>query len=127
MSKALVQIAVLREQAAAIGPILGPDELQRLWNLLSKATGLPACRELNQARRTAANNLLKQHPEREYWIQVLRRIGLSPFCRGQNDRGWQANIDWVLRRSTHLRVLEGRYDGKRASAQGGWGSNDVDG
>ncbi len=41
---------------------------------------------------------------------VLDRIAVSQFCNGQNDRGWRADVDWLLRPDTATKVLEGKYD-----------------
>ncbi len=71
------------------------------------------CLGLNDARQSSTKRLLQEHPERTYWMTVLRHIGLSPFCRGHNPRGWTANFDFLIRRTTHLKVLEGRYDHQR--------------
>ena len=101
----------LRHRAARVPLLLAPDDLLELWNVLAAATGLSRAIGLNDARRVKALARLKEHPDRAYWIQVFRKIGLSPFCRGENDRGWTANIDFILTRSAALRALEGRYDG----------------
>jgi len=33
-----------------------------------------------------------------------------PFCQGDNDRGWKANIDWFLKPDTLPKILEGFYE-----------------
>ena len=39
---------------------------------------------------------------------ALRAIGNSPFLKGQNDRGWTADLDWFLKPDS-LHILEGKY------------------
>jgi hypothetical protein len=41
----------------------------------------------------------------------------TPFVRGEGDRGWKADFDWLITNDRSvIRVLEGRYDsGARAS------------
>lgn len=47
----------------------------------------------------------------------MDRIHQSPFCCGQNDRGWVATFDWFLNPENILKVEEGKYDNrKRVSA-----------
>lgn len=40
---------------------------------------------------------------------ALDAIEASPFCRGDNDRGWKADVDWLLRPDTVVRLCEGKY------------------
>ena len=41
---------------------------------------------------------------------MVKRIAGSAFCLGSSQSGWRADFDWFLKPSTHLRVMEGRYD-----------------
>jgi hypothetical protein len=41
---------------------------------------------------------------------ALNRVAKSSFCRGQNERGWKADIDWFLKPDTLTKILEGKYD-----------------
>jgi hypothetical protein len=50
------------------------------------------------------------------WRLILGRINASPFCLGQNDRGWKADVEFFLRPDTATKVLEGKYDAKAGSA-----------
>lgn len=104
----------------AARPPFGPTELQRDWNEVTSADGLRTCRELSKARRVAATARIRDHPDEPYWAGVILRIAKSDFCRGENDRGWKADFDFLVRRDTHLKVLEGKYDnaGSRLSAPG---------
>ena len=35
---------------------------------------------------------------------------ITPFCRGENDRGWKVDFDWLVANDTHYqKVLEGKY------------------
>ena len=85
-------------------------ELAEMWNQTAEQAHLPTCNELNMKRRVATLARLHEHPTRAYWQDIIRRIATSPFCLGENDRGWRANFEWLVRPDTHLRVLEGRYE-----------------
>lgn len=50
---------------------------------------------------------------------VLTRMNASSFCRGDNDRGWTADVDFLLRPDTATRVLEGKYDDRKQNAPQG--------
>jgi hypothetical protein len=44
------------------------------------------------------------------WRTALERLKASAFARGQNARGWVADIDFFLRTSTVAKIMEGRYE-----------------
>jgi len=92
-----------------------PTPVQAFVDLWHNETLPPIgrCRELTKARRTAIKARLRDRPLEE-WRLVFRRINASAFCRGDNDRGWRACIDWVLRPDTAAKVLEGTYDSRAA-------------
>lgn len=92
------------------GESFPPAALVELWNAIAVPAGLHACLELTPERATAATRLLKKHPDREFWRKVIERLAKASFCRGSNERGWIAGIDFLLRRSTITRALEGAYD-----------------
>lgn len=93
---------LLSESAAA------SSSLQSLWN--SEAhPDLPRWRESSPDRRRVEKARLKERPLPE-WRLVVQRINASAFCRGQNDRGWKATPDWLLKAGTAAKVLEGKYD-----------------
>jgi len=42
---------------------------------------------------------------------VIEKVTSSPFCCGQNGRGWRATLWWLTANADNaLKVLEGRYD-----------------
>lgn len=98
------------------GPGDLPDALMSAWNHLTEPP-IPQCREVTRARRVHAKARLseRQMPD---WHQIISRIQSSGFCRGENDRGWVATFDWLLKPDTAVKVLEGKYD-DRAKHHGG--------
>lgn len=89
-----------------------PADLREAWNTLTSEP-IPQCRELTDARKRSAQARLKERVFEE-WRAVIGRINTSPFCRGINDRGWLATFDWLLKPDTATKVLEGKYDGRKA-------------
>lgn len=46
------------------------------------------------------------------WREVFASCASTPFLRGENDRGWRADFDWIIENNEHAaRVLEGKYQG----------------
>jgi len=88
-----------------------PDDLLNAWN--THCGDLPKATKLSGQRERAARSRLKENPSMEYWLEIIRRITASPFCTGDNDRGWRADIDWLLKPETNIRVAEGKYDDRK--------------
>lgn len=47
---------------------------------------------------------------REHYVEAIRKIGLSSWHKGCNDRNWRANIDWFLRPNSVARLMEKRFE-----------------
>jgi len=52
------------------------------------------------------------------WVEVVQRLSRSNFCTGQNDRGWRADFDFLLKADTATKTLEGRYDNREGLKNG---------
>ena len=52
--------------------------------------------------------------------EILREVLASDFLCGANDRGFTADLEWLLRPENFLKTIEGRYD-RRASGGNGNG------
>lgn len=87
------------------------DELAESWN--AHCGSLPKVQRLTGKRATAAKARLKDNPNLEYWHSVVERMAASPFCQGNNNTGWRASFDFLLKPDTHIKVMEGKYDGQR--------------
>lgn len=44
------------------------------------------------------------------WTAYCQAIRASPFCCGDNERGWRADFDWALKPKTIQGVQEGKYE-----------------
>lgn len=44
-------------------------------------------------------------------VELFDKMQASPFLKGENQRGWKANFDWLFENSNNwVKVYEGRYD-----------------
>lgn len=91
-----------------------PPPLETFWN--TRSGNLPKIREVTAKRQRKWRALWREKPDEAYWASVIDRVSASAFCNGQNDRGWRADIDFFLQPDTHVKVLEGKYDGKQLAA-----------
>ncbi|GFO60955.1 hypothetical protein GMST_32800 [Geomonas silvestris] len=89
-----------------------PSALADLWNQIVKE---PRVMKVTKAREGKIRGRLKER-DLGGWAEVFRIIARAPFLRGENDRGWRADFDWVIANDNNaVKVLEGRYTGKDAS------------
>jgi len=73
---------------------------------------LPKVRALTDKRRKAIQNILKKHAEEEV-VECFKIANESSFLTGDNDRGWKADLDFLLREDKFVNILEGKYGGKK--------------
>ena len=86
------------------------------WNELAGRMGLPKAKTLDRARRAAITARLADGGA-EAWAEALTAVERAPFCRGDNDRGFRADLDFVCQPKSWRRLREGFYAAKRAVAQ----------
>lgn len=79
------------------------------WAAICQPVGLPVPRKITKARRAAIAARLRDE-KLAGWEAACRRVADSPFCRGENDRGWKADIDFLATESKFNAVMEGKYD-----------------
>jgi uncharacterized protein YdaU (DUF1376 family) len=79
------------------------------WNRIAGPCGLPRAETLTQARRRAIRRRLAEHGGPAAWTRALEALAASPHCRGRNERGWRADLDFVCQPKSFGRLLEGFY------------------
>jgi len=89
-----------------------------LWNETARRLGLPVAQKLTPERRRHLTARLRQHG-RDDWERALENLAEAPFCLGENQRGWRADLDFVLQPKSFNRLLEGVY-ADRPKGQDDW-------
>ena len=101
------------------GPtIVDVEALRQVWN----ANKPPRCvewRSTNRERERKAKARLREQPDLAVWAEAIKSIAGSGFLQGENDRGWQAGPEWLLKPSTLTQILEGSYRGGSNQTRGG--------
>lgn len=102
----------VRSSVVSAAPKPTPDLLAALtlFNQTAEELGLPTARKLSEARRKKLISTLSEHGP-DGWAEAMQRLRESPHCRGQNDRSWKADLDFLLTPSKFLRLIEGAYAG----------------
>jgi hypothetical protein len=91
-----------------------PSVLMALWNQIvvnPKVTALSKTRESKSRLRLSERS-------KDDWVEIMTRISQTPFLKGENDRGWRADFDWLISNDTNaVKVLEGKYDNSGRQTQ----------
>lgn len=91
------------------------QDLIELWNATTKPP-LPRCRELTDERRRKIRARLASRPSLTEWREVFEAVQSIPFYRGENDRQWVADFDYVIKNDTvAAKVLERTQTPRRAA------------
>lgn len=93
------------------------DEAIRLYSEMAQRSGLAVPRAITPARRQRIAARLREHGL-PTWTEAVNRIEASNFCRGQNDRGWRADLDFLLQDKSFVSLLEGKYGGEPSTLRG---------
>ena len=65
---------------------ISATELLDMWNAAARDAGMHPARTLGDVgspRYRRVTNLVKRHPSRDYWREVIERIARSGFCTGK--------------------------------------------
>lgn len=86
------------------------DEFNTVCNRLSKIN------KITDRRKSSINARLKEY-DLETILQVFKMANESDFLTGNNDRGWKADFDWLLKPNNFIKVLEGNYKNNTSTRQ----------
>jgi len=82
------------------------------YNSTARDAGFPVARALTKARRASLKARLSEAGGIDGWRDALSKARASPHCTGHNDRGWTADLDFLLQQKSFTRLMEGSYDAK---------------
>ena len=71
----------------------------------------PQPKSLSENRKKAINARLKKYTIEDFKT-LFEKAEASDFLKGNNNRNWSANFDWLIRDTNMPKVLEGNYDNK---------------
>jgi len=86
------------------------DEMKVIWNSSAKQYNFTAFQSITDRRKESMNKVFAEqcNSNMDKWSEFCKKIKNNKFRLGENDRGWKANIDWVLRttKDTVIMILE---------------------
>jgi uncharacterized protein YdaU (DUF1376 family) len=89
-------------------PSVALSEIFDAWNTLD--CGVPKSLVVSDKRRRTLQLRLHEPFFAANWRPALVKIAVSPFLRGENDRGWRATFDWFITPDAVPKIMEGKYD-----------------
>jgi hypothetical protein len=88
---------------------LSKKEVLEAWNERMVPLGFPRIAKMTAQRDRQLAARLKDSTLEE-WQRAMDALERSAFCRGENDRGWRADFDFLLQPKSFTKLLEGAYD-----------------
>jgi hypothetical protein len=101
--------------SSPLSPPIAVDEAVEAWNEIAAPLSLPICQKVTNRRRKLIQLRLRDAGGIDGFRAALAKIRGSPFLCGDNDRGWRADIDFILQESSFVKLVEGKYDGSSKS------------
>ena len=87
-------------------------KVKAVYNLAVARTNLPMLKKMTEAREGAAMARVKDYGL-DAVLEVIQRAAESNFLNGDNDRGFTASFDWIMRPNNFPKVMEGNYDNRK--------------
>jgi|GEM_PF-2987034 len=99
-------------------PIPQPKiEFQKIIQLFnSMCPNLPSVQKLTPQRTAALKNRI-QEVGLSGLGDVFQKVSSSSFLNGENDKGWQADFDWILKPANFQKIIEGKYGNRNSSSK----------
>jgi len=84
-----------------------PNDLARLWNETADPAFPRVIVPLSEKRIRKFRPAVRAQPDPEWWKALFRKAGGINFLRGENNRGWRADLEFVVK--SWEKILEGKY------------------
>lgn len=73
----------------------------------------PMCKLLSDKRKKEIKACVNNGITREDFRRAFEKAQESSFMKGNNNRGWQASFDWIIKLNNLVKILDGNYDNKQ--------------
>lgn len=88
------------------------------WQAMAGRSGLPPIRLMTKAREAALRQRIADVGA-VLLMEAIIAVERSAFCRGDNDRGWKADFDFILQQKSLAKLLEHGYPSRRPALRNG--------
>lgn len=66
---------------------------------------------ISSKRQDSIRARIREHGK-EAFVEMVRKAAASEFLKGNNNRGFQATFDWLIRPTNFQKTIEGNYDNR---------------
>ena len=115
IKKETIPEGIVKKESATKTEKTPYSEVLRAYN--EACPKLPKAQKLTETRKTAIKARWSEYPDIETFRRVFAKANDSSFLTGKNDRGWTADLDWLMTASKFTRVLEGKYDDRETTTK----------
>lgn len=79
---------------------------------------------ISEKRKASIRARIREHGL-EAFREMTQRAAKSNFLKGNNDRGWTATFDWLIKPNNFQKIIEGNYNDKTPSGGDFKNVNDI--
>lgn len=79
---------------------------------------------ISEKRKASIRARIREHGV-EAFREMIQRAAKSNFLKGNNDRGWTATFDWLIKPNNFQKIIEGNYNDKTPSGGDSKNINDI--
>lgn len=98
---------------------ISTEQVQAVVRLFNETcVSFPKVTAVSADRKKHISARLKQYGIETIKL-VFEKAQASDFLKGNNQRKWKANFDWLLNETNFAKVLDGNYDDKHGNGAGG--------
>ena len=101
------------------GNIIRVADIFDAWNAMAARCKVSKASKLTDSRRTHIAARIAEHGGQAI-LDAIAKVPASRFLNGQNERGWIAGIDNIIRPDNMAKLIEGAYHRGRTGKQSGW-------
>lgn len=84
-------------------------KIRELFNEI--CASFPKIQIIDGQRKKAVSARFKTYGDITSFQALFEKAESSSFLKGNNDRNWRADFDWLMKPTNMAKVLEGKYDG----------------
>ena len=96
----------IREEKKKTSRVITPyQKVVDAWNLAAKETPCPTAEKLTAKRKAAIKQICVDYTV-EQIAEVFTKCCALPYMRGENQHGWIADLDYILRPEKFIRIFE---------------------
>lgn len=88
----------------------------------SICVSFPTIKRIDGARKNAVAARWRTYHSIDTFRELFQIAEASPFLKGQNDRNWHADFDWMMKPTNFTKILEHKYDERTEKPSGVFGT-----